>query len=265
MADIDDFRAILAERREDDPASRPAKDLVPRKPLIMRIGKWFQPRINRIVGRSSKIGDKPVFDPADFAWIRPLEQNWRAIRAEAAGALGDLDAVPALAAISPDHRRIAPAGKWKAYFLYGYGYRIEANCAACPETAALVARVPGLNSAFFSILKPHTHLPAHTGVTKAIMTCHLGIQVPADGRRCAMRVTDQLLHWQEGRALVFDDTYNHEVLNDTEEVRIVLLIQFRRPVGLMGKLLGEAFLRGVRRSRFVQDARRGLKEWSAPA
>ncbi len=261
MSELDAFSDLLNTRIDADPAARPSSKLVPPKSLAIRIGVWFQPRVNRIVGRASKVGDRPVHDTGDFPWIALLEANWATIRDEAAAALTDLDAVPPLAAISPDHRRIAPAGRWKSYFLHGYGYRIEENCRRCPATAALIGRVPGLNSAFFSILLPRTHIPVHTGVTKAIMTCHLGVQVPRDAARCRMRVTDLVVGWEEGRALVFDDTYEHEVLNDTDEPRIILLIQFRRPARLWGRILGRLFLGGVRRSRFVQDARRGLAAW----
>ena len=240
----------------------PSSQLVPRPPAIMRFGKWIQPKINRLVARHSKVGDRPVHDTAEFPWIAALEAQAADIAAEARAVLGDLDAVPPLAEVSPDHRRIAPAGQWRSYFLVGYGYRIPDNVRACPKTAAAVARVPGLNSAFFSILAPGSHIPPHTGVTKAIMTCHLGLKVPRAADRCRMRVVDRYLQWEEGKALVFDDTWNHEVLNDTDEVRVVLLVQFRRPMDWIGRLVGGAFLTGVRHSRFVQEARRGVIAWS---
>ena len=150
---------------------------------------------------------------------------------------------------------------WRSFFLYGYGYSVPANCKACPHTAALVRRVPGLNSALFSILKPGTHIPAHTGVTKAILTCHLGLRVPVATDRCRMRVADEHVQWAPGKAFVFDDIYEHEVLNDTNEVRVILLIQFRRPMRLVARAIGGLFLWGVRHSRFVQDARRGVENW----
>lgn len=253
---------MAAPAADAPPQPPPSSALIPKKPLILKIGKWLQPRINAAIGNSSRVGDQPFHDTADFPWIAKLEANWTEIRAEAAAVLGDLERVPPLAAISPDHRRIAPAGKWRSYFFHGYGYRVDANCAACPKTAALLDEVPGLNSALFSILVPGTHIPAHTGVTKAILTCHLGIQVPQKAEDCRMRVADRFTTWREGKAFVFDDIYQHEVWNDTDETRIILLVQFRRPVGLVGKLLGEGFLKGVRHSRFVQDARRGLAQWT---
>ena len=245
---------------DSDP--KPSKALIPKKPLWMRLGVRWQPRINAIVARASKIGNSPFYKTSDFPWIAAFEKEWETIRAEAANVLQDLSTVPPLAEISPDHRRIAPAGKWRSYFLYGYGYKVDANCSACPRTAELLKRVPGLNSALFSVLVPGTHIPAHTGVTKAILTCHLGLQVPEKAEDCRMRVGDQYTTWQEGRAFVFDDMFNHEVHNETDETRIVLLIQFRRPMRLLGRLVGGAFIWAVRHSRFVQDARRGVEKWS---
>lgn len=228
---------------------------------LFRIGKRLRHRVSAVVAESSKVGDAPLYDPAIFPWIATLEGQWPAIRAELQAVLAHEAAIPPLADISPDHRRIAPPGKWKSFFLHGYGYRLEENLRRCPATAAAVAAVPGLNSAFFSILAPGAHIPRHRGVTKAILTAHLGLVVPRAAQRCRMQVADQIVHWQEGETLVFDDTFHHEVWNETREWRAVLLIQFRRPVGLLGKIAGGLFLFGVKRSRFVQDARAELGRW----
>ncbi len=244
--------------------SEPNAALIPRRPLVMRIGRWLQPRINALTARHSTIGNQPFYPTADFRWIAALEAEWETIRAEMEAAVADLAKVPPLAEISPDHRRIAPAGKWRSFFLYGYGYRVDANCAACPRTAALLRKVPGLNSALFSVLVPGTHIPAHTGVSKALLTCHLGLRVPARAQDCRMRVGEEFTAWEQGRALVFDDMYNHEVWNDTPDMRVVLLVQFRRPMRPLGRLVGELWLFAVRHSRFVQDARRGVERWTAP-
>ncbi len=248
-------------RSEDDPPP-PSSALIPKRTLVLRIGRKLQPKINDLIVRQSKIGNDPFPDQRHFSWIKTIEASADVIRAEAKAALEDLNAVPSLAEVSPDHRRIAPAGKWRSYFLVGYGYRQEANCAACPRTAELISRIPGLNSAFFSILVPGTHLPPHTGVTKAFLTSHLGIQVPREREKCRMRVVNKVVHWEPDKILLFDDCFEHEVLNETDETRIVLLIQVKRPVRLLGRVIGGLFLWGVKHSRFVQDARRGVQNWT---
>ena len=241
-------------------ASEPERTVPPLPPLF-RLGKKLRHTIGIVIARSSRVGDTPVHAASLFPWIAQLEARWPEIRAEVDALLDREDGIPPLAAISPDHRRIAPPGKWKSFFLWGYGYRNEENIARCPRTAAAVAGIPGLNSAFFSILAPGAHIPRHRGVTKAILTAHLGLIVPKRRQDCRMQVEDQLLRWDEGRTLVFDDTYYHEVWNDTDEQRVILLVQFRRPTGLLGRLVGGLFLAAVRRSRFVQDARSSLGDW----
>ena len=228
---------------------------------IFRVGKKLRHKVSALVARSSKVGDRPVLDAAAFPWIARLERHWPEICAELSAVLEHEEAIPPLADISPDHRRIAPRGKWKSFFLHGYGYRLEENLRRCPKTAAAVAEIPGLNSAFFSILAPGAHIPRHRGVTKALLTAHLGLVVPRKRERCRMQVADETVTWREGTTIVFDDTFHHEVWNDTSELRAVLLVQFRRPVGLIGRLVGSLFLFGIRRSRFVQDARAELGQW----
>jgi beta-hydroxylase len=234
---------------------------IPPLPFLFKVGKKLRHRVSALVARSSRVGDRPVLDPALFPWIAGIEARWPEIRDELVALLDKREAIPPLADLSPDHRRIAPPGKWKSFFLHGYGYKVAENIRRCPRTAEIVSRIPGLNSAFFSILDPGAHIPRHRGVTKAILTAHLGVVVPAARDRCRMQLHDQILHWQEGRTLVFDDTFHHEVWTDTNALRAVLLIQFRRPVGPIGRLVGGLFLAGIRHSRFVQDARREMGRW----
>jgi ornithine lipid ester-linked acyl 2-hydroxylase len=241
-----------------DPAVLPARA---RRPLVLRMGKRLRPYVDRLVARSSLVPNEPVLDPYRFGWTQRLRADWQAVRDEAVAVARNPDAVPALHSISPDHARIAADERWRSFFLIGYGARIEQNIARCPRTAELLATVPGLNSGFFSILKPGTHIPRHRGVTKGLLTCHLGLVVP-DGQ-LYMEVGEQTLRWAAGDMLVFDDTYPHEVWNDTGVTRIVLLIQFERPLRQPGRALAKAFLAGIRRSAFVRDAMRNLAEWEA--
>ena len=231
------------------------------RPLIIRVGKHLRGLFDRLIASSSLVSNDPVLDVRDFAWTQSLRANWQAIRDEAIAVALRGDASPSLATISPDHRAIAEVDKWRSFFLWGYGYRIDDNADRCPRTAALVEQIPGLNSAFFSILAPGTHIPEHRGVTKGLITCHLGLIVPRDGD-VRMRVHDRVVRWAEGETLVFDDTYQHEVWNETAGTRVVLLVQFERPLRNPGKWLAEKFLAVVRRSAFVQEARENISHWN---
>ncbi|WP_286713715.1 aspartyl/asparaginyl beta-hydroxylase domain-containing protein [Sphingomonas sp. 67-41] len=232
------------------------------RPFLIKYGKHLRGVFDQFIARFSLVSNSPVLDVRDFAWTEALRANWQAIRAEAIAAALSPNLAPSLSVISPDHRAIAPVNKWRSYFLYGYGYLVPENLDRCPVTTRLVESIPGLNSAFFSILAPGTHIPAHRGVTKGLITCHLGLIVPRDGD-VRMRVGDRILRWAEGETLVFDDTYDHEVWNDTSGTRVVLLVQFRRPLRQPGRWFVDRFLAWIRGSAFVQEARANVNRWNA--
>ena len=244
------------------PAVPPSKlEAEQNRPLIIRYGKHLRGLFDRLIASSSVVPNDPVLDLRDFAWTEALRANWQTIRDEAIAVALRGEAAPSLATVSPDHRAIAAINMWKSFFLWGYGFAIEENIAQCPKTAAIVRGIPGLNSAFFSILAPGTHIPAHRGVSKGLITCHLGLIVPSDGD-VRMRVNDRVVRWAEGETLVFDDTYDHEVWNETTGTRVVLLIQFERPLRQPGKFFADLFLGVVRRSAFVQEARDNIHKWN---
>ena len=214
--------------------------------------------LNGFIARYSLVGNPPVFDPAVFPWTAELEAHWREIREEAEQLLADRGRIPPLGDISPDHQRLDQRRSWRTFFLWGYGHRVDQNCALAPRTAALVDRIPGLITALFSVHEPGTHLPRHRGVTKGMITCHLGLIIPDDPEGCRIAVEDRSYTWTPGRFFIFDDTYRHEVWNDTNEDRVILLIHIRRPLRGAGKWIEGIFFRAIQLSPFVQRVRRNL-------
>jgi beta-hydroxylase len=234
-----------------------------RRRVILKTGKKLRPFVNRVLARYSRVGDRPVFDSSVFAWTRELEANWELIRREAEQVLDLRDRIPPLRLISPDHARIAGSDHWKSFFLYGYGLSCDNNRARCPETTRVIEKIPNLQSAFFSIMTPGTHLKRHRGPTKGLMTCHLGLILPRQPEKCLIEIHRKKYYWSEGKTLVFDDTFKHEVWNQTDEDRVVLLIHFLRPLRFPGNLVRWLFLTAIKLSPFVRDARRKQREWDA--
>jgi aspartyl/asparaginyl beta-hydroxylase (cupin superfamily) len=93
------------------------------------------------------------------------------------------------------------------------------------------------------------------------MTAHVPLIVPREAEKCRMDVDGHTIVWAPGQPIVFDDTYPHEVWNDTDETRVVLLIQFRRPMRQPGRIVADAIVTFIRKSSFVQRARRNLPYW----
>jgi beta-hydroxylase len=171
--------------------------------------------------------------------------------------------IPALSDIDPGQYGIAGDSGWHSFFLFGFGEKMEGACRICPKTAALLQAIPGLQSAFFSVLKPGKNIPVHNGVYRGFLRGHLGLIVPEG--RCALRFPGEDLEttWEEGRAFVFDDSYPHEVENHLDTTRVVLLFDFRRPMGFPTRWLNRLFLRLIRRSIFVRDALANQRRWEA--
>ena len=238
--------------------------------LRKRRRQWFKKNGKRILralfmylGKQSLVGDPPVFDTTKFPWAMELEKNFDVIYRELQGILAMREYIPYFHELSPDQKRISTGKNWQTFFLMGFGYKTEQGWKRCPETMKILEKIPNLRTAFFSILGPNYHIPPHQGVTKGLIRCHLGLIVPDQRDQCVMRVDDQICQWEEGRCLVFDDTYDHEVWNKTDQERVVLLIDVDRPMRLVGRLISRFLIFGVRRSGYVQDVRKNLKTWEA--
>jgi len=117
--------------------------------------------------------------------------------------------------------------------------------------------VPGLTTAFFSILGPGKHLPPHHGPYRGVLRHHLAVIIPEPASSCGIRVGSQVRHWQQGRSLVFDDTYEHEAWNDTDTDtdRVVLFLDITRPLRPPMNWINQTIIRAVARSPFVRAAR----------
>ncbi len=235
------------------------KDL--NRSVIVRVGKKIRKKINPYLKRYSKIGDDAVMDRRHFPWLSLLEVQWEVIRNEAEALMPYREVIPPLSELSPDHARLDVEQKWRSFFLYGYGYRSKENCARCPKTSRILKNVPGLRTALFSIHEPGMVIAPHKGVTAGICVVHLGLKIPIARENCAIRVDDEVVHWKNGEAFVFDDTRRHETWNHTDEDRIILLLHVDRPLRFPGSLLSKLFMTGIRWSPFISDARRKMKAW----
>jgi len=178
------------------------------------------------------------FDRGHFPWLTAIEAQSDAIRAELTALLDDpgeaLRPYVRMDAGTPDSLWSPLDNKldWGACFLWEYGEPNQPVLDRCPVTAAALAAIPGepipgrTPSAFFSMLRPHTRIPPHTGVTNTRAIVHLPLIVPPG---CGFRVGGETRVWEEGRAFVFDDTIEHEAWNDSDALRAVLIFDVWNP------------------------------------
>jgi len=232
-----------------------------RRRAVRRVGRRFIKRVADVVARQGLVADRPVHDVGHYPFIAGFEADWEKIRAEVDALLLHRAHLPAFHEISPDQYKISHGDRWKVFILFGFGVPSERNCARCPETARLLRGVPGLQTAMFSILSPRYHIPRHRGVSKTMLRVHLALHVPSEGEKCRMQVGDETFHWEPGRCVVFDDYYRHEVWNDTDEERVVLIFDFVRPMRPLGRLINAGLVWGIKRTAYFKDGERNLKSW----
>ncbi len=225
------------------------------RPLLLKIGHWM--------GKYSTVGDIPVFRNEQFTWTKLLEDNWRAIRKELEGILPYHHLLPNLQDIQQEQNVLNKDNDWKTFFLYGFGIKATQNCLACPVTTSLLEQIPDMKTAFFSVLSPRKHIPAHKGIFKGIIRSHLGLLIPGRMGDCIMRIQNEKVHWQEGKVVVFDDTYDHEVWNNADKIRVVLLVDVVRPFKFPLSILNKGIVNLIGNSSYVKEAMKSHQIWES--
>ena len=198
-----------------------------------------------------------------FPGLEALEQATDDIRAEF-NALIEAEAAEMVPYIQyPDRvpmrqwKELNNNRNWTAIHLLRNGQRVEANARHCPKTLAAIARmdqpqVPGASpNAMYSLLAPHTRIPPHTGVANTRLVCHLPLIVPAG---CGFRVGGTTRDWRVGEAFVFDDTIEHEAWNDSNDLRVVLIVDLWPPALALGDRQAVAAVIGASGATFMGNA-----------
>ena len=228
----------------------------------VRLGKIFLRAADRFLVRHSLAPTTPFLPARGFPQVPVLEAGWQVIRTELDRVLERPEDIPAFHEMSPDQVRISYGDNWKTFVFYVLGKRIDENCRACPRTAEILDNLPNLQNAWFSILAPGYHIPPHRGPTKAVVRCHLGLRIPAAAERCWIRVGGETRNWEAGRCLCFDDTFEHEVHNATEQPRAVLFLDLDRPLDRLAGPCRDALLSLLRASAYVKKPLANLQRWN---
>jgi len=223
---------------------------------------WFS-AVEDTLKHRSLVGDRPFFDAVHFPWVRHIEDNHGRIREELATVLRSADAIPNFQDISVEQSAITNDGLWKTFFFYTYGRKMKGNCAVCPQTVALLESIPGMTTAFFSILLPNKSIPIHRGPYAGVLRYHLGLRIPEQASLCGIEVGGETASWEEGRSLIFDDTYLHRAWNLSNEVRVVLFVDFRRPLAFPFSLLNRLWIFAISASPFIKGMVSRQKRWDA--
>jgi len=165
---------------------------------------------------------KAWYNPKDFLYaIKLLEDNFEVIKEEALAHCKESTMVP-----WPE--KFLYKDGWNVLGMYAFQNKLERPCQMCPKTSKILEKIEGLQTALFSTLKPRCHIKPHIGYyqySEKILRVHMGVVVPPG---CIIKVNGEERTWEEGKCIIFDDTFRHEVWNPSyDTTRIVLMIDIR--------------------------------------
>ncbi|XP_038622404.1 aspartyl/asparaginyl beta-hydroxylase isoform X2 [Tachyglossus aculeatus] len=159
--------------------------------------------------------------------VKALERNWRLIRDEG---LAVMDKTRGL--FLPEDENLREKGDWSQFTLWQQGRKNENACKSVPRTCALLDKFPETTGCRrgqikYSVMHPGTHVWPHTGPTNCRLRMHLGLVVPQQG--CRLRCAQDTTTWAEGKVLIFDDSFEHEVWQEATSLRLILIVDVWHP------------------------------------
>ncbi|MGD9647764.1 MAG: aspartyl/asparaginyl beta-hydroxylase domain-containing protein [Pirellulales bacterium] len=226
----------------------------------------FKSLLNQYLSRHVGGEKRPVFVDIEATCPELMEITaaFPRIQAEFDRVLAAGREIPRYHDVDPGEAKISAtsAEKWSVYMLDVIGHKPEENRALCPETCALLAKVPGLMQAFFSILDPGKSIPQHNGPYLGYLRYHLGLRVPRHAPP-TLWIADQPYTWRDGEAVMFDDSWPHRVDNQALGLRGVLIIDIMRPLPLVPAIVNRLTTKVIGRhtyGRHVAERVRRFKE-----
>jgi beta-hydroxylase len=211
--------------------------------------------------RYAKLGNPCFYHNADFPWAAEIESEWRLIRQELDRVLPRTDELPNIQEITLDAASITRDSGWKVFLLVAYGIKSKPNIELCPETWRIVKKIPGLKTAMFSVFRPGKRLPPHRGPYNGVLRLHLGLLVPENDTNLGIRIGSEVRGWKEGGVLIFDDAFEHEAWNETDRPRVVLFVDFEKPLRFPVNILNHVLLRLAVLTPYLREGSDNLRRW----
>lgn len=218
-------------------------------------------RVERLNLRYAKYGSPCVYDNALFPWVADIEKNWTEIRTELDRVLLRRSELPNIQDITADAKSITVDSGWKIFLFVAYGIESKLNIALCPQTWRVVKQIPGLRSAMFSVFQPGKRLPPHRGPYNGVLRLHLGLLVPDRDHNLGIRIGSEQRSWSEGKVLIFDDAYEHEAWNETDMLRVVLFVDFEKPLRFPANIINRALLNFALMTPYLREGNDNLRRW----
>jgi beta-hydroxylase len=194
---------------------------------------------------------KAVFTTNTVPGLDTIKANYPIIREEAK-ALRDAGVFHRKPSVDQPGYNTFEKGGWRLYTLKWYAKTCgQAAAKMCPKTCAIIDSIPSVRSAMFTVLPPGARLGRHHDPVASSLRYHLGLLTP-NSEKCALTLDGVEYPWFDGEELLFDQTYLHSAVNNTDTLRVILfcdvektqLRKFVKPIadavdyGLVAKFTG---------------------------
>ncbi|XP_054446147.1 aspartyl/asparaginyl beta-hydroxylase isoform X5 [Pteronotus mesoamericanus] len=173
---------------------------------------------------------QPWWTPRETGYmelVKSLERNWKLIRDEGVAVMDKTKGL-----FLPEDENLREKGDWSQFTLWQQGRKNENACKGAPKTCSLLDKFPETTGCRrgqikYSIMHPGTHVWPHTGPTNCRLRMHLGLVIPKEG--CKIRCANETKTWEEGKVLIFDDSFEHEVWQDATSFRLIFIVDVWHP------------------------------------
>lgn len=203
---------------------------------------YFKDIVNRFYGRYLGHDQRPTFFDIEqtLPALNKITEQVSNIKAEFETVLAKTPQLPRYHDIDPGEKAISDTTEknWNVFMIYLLGYQLEDARLLCPTLCQLLKGIPNLIQAFFSILEPGKSIPLHEGPYLGYLRYHLGIHIPKNNPPQIV-VNKQPYTWREGEAVLFDDSWPHEVRNTSDDYRAVLIVDVLRPMPFLPTLVNQ--------------------------
>ena len=218
-------------------------------------------QIEKLNIKFSKLPNHEIYPTELFEWAKFVESKYDAIHSELIKLLNSGEQIPGFEEVLQSQKVITNDTKWKTFFFLGCGQKVQANCDKCPQTWSALQSIPNISSAFFSILLPNKSIPPHRGFYNGVLRYHLGLIVPSDKSKCFIQVGASKSSWGQAQSLIFDDTFTHFVANTAGQLRVILFVDFPRPMRAPWSLVNHLIIALSGKLPDVQTGIERLKAW----
>lgn len=219
--------------------------------VVLLITWLYEPRIFVFLSqRFFYYTDSKAVFPKDiehyFPQYKMVEEHISLLQSDLDGLLARQDQIPRLHQLDDRNNKISfdEGPGWRTCYIKAFNGWFPGNCSRCPETTRLFSKMDNVVTVMFSIMEPGNKIPPHTGKFKGVLRYQLPLMVPVNGN-CAITVGGITKSYQKGQSILFDDTIEHSVVNDSQQLRAVLFLDIEKRTNFLVRAIDRLFMKLV--------------------